>query len=55
MEDKLQSQDIVGAFDILKHWYRKFSGKTLKTTPAELDSTRNNYVKLFTSDNFSYS
>ena len=53
IEEKLQEKDIVGAFDIIKHWYKKFTGKAMKPSEVDLANTRENYVKLFTSDGLS--
>ena len=53
IEGRLGEGDIIGAFEILRHWYRKFTGKALKPCRADLEKTRDNYVKLFTDDNLS--
>ena len=37
----------MGAFNWLKHWYRKFTEKALRPIPVELEKTREIYVKLF--------
>ena len=48
IEEKLKANDIIGAFDILKHWYKKFTGKALKPSPIDLEDTRKIYENLFT-------
>ena len=40
IEEKIKGKDIIGAFDVLKYWYRKFSGRTLKPSHFEMDKTR---------------
>jgi len=47
IEERLLAGDVVGAFNRLKHWYRKFTGRVLKPSPVELEETRETYVKLF--------
>ena len=51
IEEKLEKKDVIGAFAVLKHWYRKFTGTSLKSSPGELGETRESYVKLFSADN----
>ena len=53
IKQKLKRQDIIGAFEILKHWYRKFTGKALKPCPVDLKKTRETYKELFTKNEFS--
>lgn len=53
IEAKLDEGDIIGAFGILQHWYRKFTGRALKSYRTDLDRTRYTYVKLFKDDDFS--
>ena len=50
VEEKIKGKDIIGAFDVLKYWYRKFSGRTLKPSHFEMDKTRETYVRLFTKE-----
>ena len=38
----------MGAFDILKFWYKKFTGKAVKPAEIEIEETRKVYEKLFT-------
>ena len=47
IEERLEKQDIIGAFDILKHWYQKFSGRAVKPTQSDLETTRKTYEDLF--------
>ena len=47
IEMKLNEKDIIRSFDILKHWYKNFTGTSLKPSPMELDTMREDYVKLF--------
>ena len=47
IEERLEKKDIVGAFNILKHWYKKFTGKAVKPTCEDIDATRQTYVELF--------
>ena len=42
----------MGAYSVLRNWYCKFTGKALKPTPVDLQTTRETYVQLFTADNF---
>ena len=35
IQERLEGRDIIGAFDILKFWYKKFTGKAVK--PAEIE------------------
>lgn len=53
IEAKLDKMDIIGAFDILRHWYKKFTGKSVKPSPVTLDKTREVYKNLFSADDFS--
>ena len=50
IEQKLEKEDIIGAFDTLKHWYKKFSGIALKPLEEDLEKTRETYSKLFEAD-----
>ena len=50
IEERLLAGDVVGAFDVLKHWYKKHTGKTLKPSIVELETTRKVYIELFTKD-----
>ena len=51
IEERLGVGDIIRAFDVLKHWYRKFTGKALKPSNTELATTRKVHKELFTSKN----
>ena len=53
IEAKLADGDIIEAFAILRHWYRKFTGRALKPCHADLERTRETYVQLFTDDDLS--
>ena len=53
IEAKLDSGDIIGAYGILRHWYRKFTGKALKPSPIDISKTKETYDKLFTAEEFS--
>ena len=50
IEQKLEKEDIIGAFDTLKHWYKKFLGIALKPLEEDLEKTRETYSKLFEAD-----
>ena len=47
----MEKKDIIGAFNILKHWYSKFSGRATIPTEEDIGKVRETYVKLFTKDN----
>ena len=53
IEEKIQVDDIIGAFDILKYWYKKFTGKVLKPSPTDLEATRKVRENLFTKEDMS--
>lgn len=48
VEMKLQDMDITGAFEIIRKWYRKYSGLNMEPLDNELEERRKNYGKLFT-------
>ena len=52
VEASLQDGDIIGAYNVLRHWYKKFTGKALSPTKADLDTTRDKFTKLFQQDEF---
>ena len=47
VESSLQDGDIIGAYEVLRHWYKKFTGKALKPTQVDLETTRESFVELF--------
>ena len=50
IENCLNAGDIIGAFDVLKNWYKKYTGKSLKPPTIDLENTRKKYEELFTKD-----
>ena len=50
IEERIGVGDIIGAFDVLKNWYRKFTGKALRPLPIKIESTRKVHETLFTSE-----
>ena len=50
IESRLDKGDIIGAFGILRHWYRKFTGKTIKPCCDDLEQKQETYATLFTDD-----
>ena len=53
IENQLNEGNIIGAFEHLKHWYRKFTGKPLKPSCCKLEETKKVFEDLFKSDEFS--
>ena len=51
IEALLEGGDIIGAFENLRSWYRKFTGRPLKPSEVRLNETKVVYDKLFTCDN----
>ena len=43
----MKKKDIIGAYDQLRHWYRKFTGKAPKPSVVKLDETKAVYDRLF--------
>jgi DNA replication initiation complex subunit (GINS family) len=50
IEKKLEERDVIGAFEILRNWYKKFTGKAVKPATVDIEETRKVYEKLFTAD-----
>ena len=50
VEEKLSKKDIIGVFDLLRHWYKKYSGTRTKPTTIEIEETRKGYETLYISD-----
>ena len=50
IEERLDVGDVIGAFDVLKNWYKKFTGKNMKPSVGDLEDTRKVYEKLFKKD-----
>ena len=50
IEERLKVGDIFGAYDVLKNWCKKFTGKTLKPSEEDLESTRKVHEDLFTKE-----
>ena len=40
IEGCMEKKDIIGAFDVLRNWYRNHTGKTLKPCESDLENTR---------------
>ena len=51
IEEHLLAYNIVGAFNRLKDWYRKFTGKVLKQVLVELSKIQETYANLFSKSN----
>ena len=51
IEALLEGGDIIGAFENLRSWYRKFTGRPLKPSEVRLNERKVVYDKLFTCDN----
>ena len=50
VEERLEEMDIIGAFNILRNWYKKFTGKAMKPSTDEIEKTRIIFKDLFKSD-----
>ena len=48
IENKLNNKDIIGAFNILRCWYTKFTGPAVKPAEMDINGTQETYLKLFT-------
>ena len=50
VEERLVAKDVIGAYELLRPWYKSFDGKA--TTPSEdsLEKVRKSYEELFTKD-----
>ena len=63
VEARLAREDVVGAYELLRPWYRDYSGKAPTPSEKTLESTRKTYENLFSKDaipgglpfNFDYS
>ena len=53
IEQRMDKNDIIGAFQMLQHWYRKFTGRALRPSKADLEKTRQTYAELFADDRLS--
>ena len=53
IEKRLDAMDIIGAFNILRRWYKKFSGTSVKPSEEDLNKTKIVYENIFKKDNFS--
>ena len=40
VEERLEEIDIIGAFNILRNWYKKFTGKAMKPSTDEIEKIR---------------
>ena len=40
IEQRMDENDVIGAFQLLQHWYRKFTGRALRPYKADLEKTR---------------
>ena len=49
----MENQDVIGAFEVLRNWYRKFTGRALKPSEPEMEETRKAYSELFADDELS--
>ena len=47
IEEHMEKKDIIGAYDILRHWYSKFTGKVPKPSAVKLTETKEIYDRLF--------
>ena len=47
IESCMKKKDIIGAYDRLRHWYRKFTGRAPKPSVVKLDETKAVYNRLF--------
>ena len=50
IEEELRRNNVVEAYDILKSWYKKFSGRSERPSSEDLASKREFYVDLFSKD-----
>ena len=53
IETQLEKGDIIGAFEHIRHWYRKFTGKPLKPSRYKLEETKKVFEDLFKSEELS--
>ena len=47
IENHMKRNDIIGAYDTLRHWYRKFTGRAPKPSVVKLNETKKVYDHLF--------
>jgi len=47
IEDHMKRKDVMGAHDILRHWYNKFTGRAPKPLIVKSDETKQIYDHLF--------
>ena len=47
IEEELRKNNVVGAYDILRGWYKKFLGRSERPSPEDLASKREFYADLF--------
>ena len=50
IEEKLFKKNIIGAFELLRHWYKKYSGTTSQPTTTDKEERKQGYETLYTSD-----
>ena len=50
VEESLKDGDIIGAYGVLRHWYKKFTGKAITPSPIDLQKTRETFANLLTKD-----
>ena len=55
IERDLRTGDIVGAYDKLRAWYKKFSGRSEKPTRVDMEKHTSTYRHLFTAGNMNSS
>ena len=49
----MTARDIIGAFNVLKNWYRKFAGKALRPLRVDLECARQTHEELVANHNLS--
>ena len=50
IEEKLVAKDVIGAYAMLRPWYRSYDGKASTPSEEALEKVRSSYAKLYTKD-----
>ena len=50
VEERLVAKDVIGAYAMLRPWYRSYDGKASTPSEEALEKVRSSYDKLYTKD-----
>jgi hypothetical protein len=50
IEEKLMTKDVIGAYTMLRSWYRSYDGKASTPSEEALEKVRSSYEKLYSKD-----